>query len=300
LTCHVSLSKLIFLLPRFYLYRDSQDTQPIILVPTEQFVHFLNLINKTLNIQLTLPTGGGGNSPFRVSFENNGTPRPRYLGRSGNLNMIENLKNNIPSSDFKLNNEPRAVRTPSDRSIAVFQAKVTLLSQAQKGKKVASKEKQRKERIAKQQGWRQSVKRVQRYFGLREIVQVREDQHAAIQASSATSDFTYMDNDVITNAAAAQIPQEIAFHPEKAARFSQESNVVFVCVDVEAYEHNTRLITEIGIASLDTSDIKSLIPGDGGENWMTKIRARHFRINEHKHMNNTEFVSGCADKFEFG
>lgn len=33
---------------------------------------------------------------------------------------------------------------------------------------------------------------------------------------------------------------------------------------------------------------------------MDAIRSRHFRINEYKHINNTEFVHGCADRFEFG
>jgi hypothetical protein len=75
---------------------------------------------------------------------------------------------------------------------------------------------------------------------------------------------------------------------------------VFVCVDVEANERNANQITEIGIAALDTRDLKSLVPGERGANWMTKIRARHFRINEYKHIVNTEFVSGCPERFEFG
>jgi len=33
---------------------------------------------------------------------------------------------------------------------------------------------------------------------------------------------------------------------------------------------------------------------------MSAIRARHFRINEYKHVHNTDFVHGCADRFEFG
>lgn len=69
---------------------------------------------------------------------------------------------------------------------------------------------------------------------------------------------------------------------------------------MEANERNSSQITEIGIATLDTEDIQKLSPGKGGVNWMDVIRARHFRINEYKHINNTEFVSGCADRFEFG
>lgn len=71
-------------------------------------------------------------------------------------------------------------------------------------------------------------------------------------------------------------------------------------IQVEAYERDKKLITEIGISTLDTDDLKTLVPGKGGINWLSAIRARHFRINEYKHLQNFEFVAGCADKFEFG
>ena len=58
------------------------------------------------------------------------------------------------------------------------------------------------------------------------------------------------------------------------------------------------MITEIGVCTLDTKDLKKLPSGEEGMNWMTAIRPRHFRIFEHKHLINTEFIVGCADKFE--
>lgn len=76
-----------------------------------------------------------------------------------------------------------------------------------------------------------------------------------------------------------------------------DQSVVFVCVDIEAYEKDHRKITEIGISTLDTLDLKNTPPGAGGVEWMKKIRARHFRVAEYAHMNNHEFVTGCADKF---
>jgi hypothetical protein len=90
------------------------------------------------------------------------------------------------------------------------------------------------------------------------------------------------------------------FDPEKPAPYDLESDVVFVCVDIEANERVPTQITEIGIATLDTRDIKSLVPGVRGTNWTNKIRARHFRINEYKHIINSEFVSGCPNRFLFG
>ena len=96
------------------------------------------------------------------------------------------------------------------------------------------------------------------------------------------------------------MPPSAVFNAAEPAPYLREHSVVFVCVDVEAYERSSKIITEIGIATLDTHDIESLAPGEGGAEWMKKIRARHFRIKEHKHYKNTEFVTGCADRFEFG
>lgn len=171
------------------------------------------------------------------------------------------------------------------------------MAQAQKGKKVANKENQKKERIKKQHSWSHGIKRVQRYLGLREVCR---DHLEAIRSRLENSGLEWADYDAAVKAAASKLPLTTSFHPDQLARFEQEASVVFVCVDVEAYERNTKLVTEIGIATLDTKDIASVVPGEGGANWMGYIRARHFRINEHKHLNNVEFVAGCADRFEFG
>lgn len=250
-----------------------------------------------------MPTGGA-NGAFQISFSNDGTPQPRYLGRSSNTEMTASLRNNVPPHYYKLNGEPDAIGTPSDRSLAAFRAKIELMNLAQKGKKVANKERAKKERIEKQQAWSHSIKRVQRYLGLRESNQAHT---AATQAHIAaikenmiekgvawgTFEKTYQD-------AVAKLPPSANFHPDQPAPFQQEGSVVFVCVDVEAYERSSKVITEIGIATLDTLDLIDLVPGEGGKNWMEKIRPRHFRINENKHYVNSDFVAGCADRFEFG
>jgi hypothetical protein len=68
----------------FYLYRLPSDPtkQPIVLVPTKQFESFLWNINRKLGTSLRIPTGGKG--AFHVTFDNDGTPQPRYLGRATN------------------------------------------------------------------------------------------------------------------------------------------------------------------------------------------------------------------------
>jgi hypothetical protein len=75
---------------------------------------------------------------------------------------------------------------------------------------------------------------------------------------------------------------------------------VFVCIDVEAYERSNKIITEIGVATLDTRDLVDVAPGTAGMNWQQKIRARHFRIKENIAYRNGDFVADAADRFEFG
>lgn len=211
--------------------------------------------------------------------------------------MAERLRNNVPPHYYKLDGEPGAIGTPSDRSLAAFRAKIALMTQAAKGKKVANKEKQKKERIERQQAWHHSIKRVQRYLGLRTSSSSRE---AEVRATLEVSGLGWDAFNDAVKAVLAKLPPSAVFDAGKPALYQQEHSVVFVCVDVEAYERSPRLITEIGIATLDTKDLLDLAPGDGGSEWLKKIRARHFRISEHKHLNNTEFVNGCADRFEFG
>lgn len=76
--------------------------------------------------------------------------------------------------------------------------------------------------------------------------------------------------------------------------------MVFVCVDVETYERAHHKITEVGVATLDTRELSSIPPGKDGIDWRGLIRARHFRIKEHAHLVNSEFVSGHPDGFDFG
>jgi hypothetical protein len=105
---------------------------------------------------------------------------------------------------------------------------------------------------------------------------------------------------LVEQAAPGKINEAKVLDIGKPAPYTQEDSVVFVCIDVEAYERDHNLITEIGIATLDTADINTLSPGEGGINWMKVIRARHFRITEYGHLKNQEFINGCADYFQFG
>jgi hypothetical protein len=212
--------------------------------------------------------------------------------------MANDLKNNIPPAYYLVLGDKTYDGKPSDRSLSAFQAKVALMVQATKANKQASKAKNHKVRLGKQRSWNSVTKRVQRYLGLREV---RRGHHAAMKAAQEGSNFQWADYDNAVKAAAAGLDTGYYdFDPVKPTPFEPEGEVVFVCIDVEAVERNQNLITEIGVATLDTKDIAHLAPGEKGENWMKMIRPRHFRINEQKHHVNHEFVVGCPDKFEFG
>ncbi|KAF2149407.1 hypothetical protein K461DRAFT_296878 [Myriangium duriaei CBS 260.36] len=75
---------------------------------------------------------------------------------------------------------------------------------------------------------------------------------------------------------------------------------VFICIDIEAYERDQSIITEIGVATLDTRDVRHIHPSTGAESWLSKIRSMHVIIDEHKQYINTRYVKGCPDKFHFG
>lgn len=77
-----------------------------------------------------------------------------------------------------------------------------------------------------------------------------------------------------------------------------DHDVVFISLDIEVWERNHKTVTEIGITSLDTRDLHLIDPGEDGSAWMDKLRPRHFRIKETSHLVNSEFVHGCADRFE--
>ncbi|KAF4438468.1 ATP-dependent DNA helicase 2 subunit 2 [Fusarium austroafricanum] len=77
-------------------------------------------------------------------------------------------------------------------------------------------------------------------------------------------------------------------------------DVVFICVDVEAIETKPHPISEIGIAVLDTRDIKDVDPGSVGRGWWPMIQTHHIRVYEYAGLRNYRFVKGCPGSFDFG
>lgn len=150
-----------------------------------------------------------------------------------------------------------------------------LATEIAKNKSKAAKARKQTENIANRQTMAKSLLRAQRYLGM-----------LAKSEDSLLPDTSTMSISPIDYTQPLQYP------------FDQD--VIFIAVDVEAYERPPRMVTEVGVATLDTRDLIKHAPGEVGESWQKFIRARHFRISEYKHYVNSEFVSGCPDKFEFG
>ena len=135
-----------------------------------------------------------------------------------------------------------------------------------------------------------ALKRTQRYFGLRLRESRPKKDNAESDKWNLVEAVDFQAEYVSFSCEGIDVRQPVA-HPF-------ENDVLFVCIDIEADELDHSKITEIGVSTLDTKELAGIAPGEGGINWMAKIRARHFRINEYKHVVNSRFINGCPDRFE--
>ncbi|EAQ89170.1 hypothetical protein CHGG_05789 [Chaetomium globosum CBS 148.51] len=236
--------------------------KPVIFVPTYQFQHLLDLVNAKLETQFTIPRGRN-EERFTMSFGVGNSPLPRFLGRSHSAESFKTLSEAIPAPH------------PDDDLSKVTQLGIEefrgLLKRTRADRKKGKKsDKNRPKRVKMHQEWGRSVKRVQRYLGLRG----RAADEAAVK----------LDN--------LDFAQPMVRKPE--------NSVLFVAIDLEAWEQDHGLITEVGIAMLDTAHLTGIAPGENGQNWLQLIEARHIRVKENMWATNSRYVHGCADCFDFG
>lgn len=123
-------------------------------------------------------------------------------------------------------------------------------------------------------GWCSSLKRTQRYLGLR-----------------AT-------NDPRSTAGNGSITDESIFDYDSTQRYIFDLDVIFISLDIEADEMDTDLVTEIGLAALDTRDIRNVATGLSGETWIKMVTGKHFRIAERAHIRNHVYVEGNPLNFD--
>ncbi|KAK6436959.1 hypothetical protein LTR95_006851 [Oleoguttula sp. CCFEE 5521] len=82
-------------------------------------------------------------------------------------------------------------------------------------------------------------------------------------------------------------------------------DIVFVCIDCEAWEFDSQEVTEIGVAVLDSRDLSQASsqarePAQAYDNILTKIKYAHYRPVEYALHGNKRHVPGCPEAFGFG
>ncbi|KAH8880737.1 hypothetical protein GQ53DRAFT_669307 [Thozetella sp. PMI_491] len=242
--------------------------KPYLFVPTEQFQHLLDTINEQLDLSLAIPAGST-NDLFAMSFGAHNTPRPRYLGRSTSHKTFQDLSDNIPPLDSADNLQDSGFLAKED-----FISRLDMIHKAIKSSGKSKSEKNRQKRFENHKAWGQSSKRVQRYLGLR---------HKIYYPCDGTP-------------IAPPKPLDL----KSPMVHKAENSMVFIAIDIEAYEFDQNCITEVGVVTLDTEDIRDIAPGEGGKNWFPHIKARHLRIQENSWAVNRKFLKGCPNRFDFG
>ena len=251
----------------YYIYPpEGGNGKPYLFVPTSQFQDFLNAINVQLDTDFTIPDGTG-TERFSICFGDKGTPRPRFLGISTDFETFEHLSTNVPAYD-----PADSLEHSSDSIRTNFLSRLDMINKSTKNS--GKSEKNRKKRIKNHRDWGQSLKRVQRYLGFRRKLEYR--------------------NDFTPNSLPLPLNLDVPVLNK------MDSSVVFLAIDIEAYEFNQDIITEVGLVTLDTKALVNIAPGEGARNWFPKIRARHLRIRENLWAQNRRHVRGCADRFMFG
>ncbi|KAI4645459.1 uncharacterized protein J4E78_009369 [Alternaria triticimaculans] len=253
----------------YYVWDIEETSKPFVLVRESQVLALLGEINKHLNLSLRI-SDQQREEGLLVQFPDHPRCLPRYLGRSHSREDVDSMAENAPNEHFRAAGE--SSHPPLEQpTLEDFKQLMENLAEAQKAKNKANKAKKQQERLGKNKSMTDQFKRASRYLGLRDSIQ---------DPSSPTL--------------------SPAVDPSQPAPFSFDQSVVFVCVDVESYERAHHKITEVGVATLDTRELVGVPPGKDGEAWREKIHARHFRIKEHRHLVNSEFVAGHPDSFKFG
>lgn len=143
-----------------------------------------------------------------------------------------------------------------DRSVEAFKAKVDAANAVNKAKKKNGKAQTFQNAIVQRQDMVRQGLRAQRYLGLLPKTELSLMPDISTLNISDSIDVT------------------------KPAPYAFDMDAIFIAIDFEAYESPPRMVTEIGIATLDTRDLKGVAPGEVGKEWHKAIRGRHIRVDE--------------------
>ena len=259
-------------------YYASANGKAMLLVPEEQFQGLIREINISFpeaNVSLSDRLREEG---FALDFSTIESPhlRPHYLGRTTSRADVENLWSGIKGSDV------------TQHESASDEDRQTLLKLMDRGEQVARPSKKRSK--PKQPPTNQTFAAPQRSVAPKDIILPRVQRYFGLVPPA--------DCGALGDATSKNAP--MGDTPQAPPLYAIENEPVLIAIDVEAHERNSTVITEVGVATLDTRDIIGEDPGKFGLNWQKFIRARHFRVAEWFHHVNHEFIRGCPDRFEFG
>lgn len=225
----------------------------ITFIPEHQLQTLFDDINKEFpqaKIKITDKDHEGG---LIIDFEDlRQELRPRWLGRCASRSHYRAWTDKLSMQPFMT----LPTGSPPDRSIEAFKAKVDTANAANKAKKKAGKVQSFQKQLVQRQDMVRQGLRAQRYLGL--------------LPKSETSSMPDISGLSITTSVEVNQPPPYPF----------DMDSIFIAIDLEAWESPPRMVTEVGIATLDTRDLKNVAPGNVGKNWHSLIRGRHIRIDE--------------------
>lgn len=253
--------------------------QRLLLIPAPQVKLFLDIINYELGCDVGLTTNTQ-NSLVLFFDEDDGTPKPVYLGRSDSREALDELERRIPQPK---EGDDHWTKTCTPEALSAFQKKFHDGIMTYKRKRTKSRQPATRLDASIAKISRNHPNQVVPTRGLYQLKSYLGLRPAANEARHFAGDEKFAPVEVL-----------------EPVRWETFNNPIFFSIDVEWNERNQTQVTEIGISSLDTIDIHGIPPGPHGENWVKHIKSAHLRTAEYKNFCNTQFVMGCPDMFLFG
>ncbi|KAL4882897.1 hypothetical protein BJY04DRAFT_216982 [Aspergillus karnatakaensis] len=250
---------------------DRLGGRPLVLVPCCQVRKLLRDVNTTFQCSLSLPPEEEKGLVLR--FNRDGYPQPTFLGHSFDRETKDRLEALIPVKSSLTRS--LGERTTAEDLIAYERMMEAAVASAKSKSK--SKAKKQRLRVQRTIDTSETIQRAQCYLGLR-------------ADSTDLIDCSWKD-----------LPSPgLRVTLDKPAPYPFWRDAVFVSIDIEVNERCHTQITEIGISTLDARDLAGVAPGLRGENWQSRIKSRHLRVQEHRFHVNQLYIRGCPENFEFG
>ena len=232
---------------RFYVWSDeSEPSKLVIFVSEAQATSLIGELDRWCRTGRIIVPDSTLHPGFICTFPDHPYLRPHWLGRSSSRSQFNDLEAQAP-----LFSMPADQPLP-DRSLQAFRQSMDEAMEVSKNRKRVANAAKKQERMLKQQDMNRQVKRAQRYLGLRP----RNDANGkwwVVFHLSEWSLIVYTD-DLMPGLVGS--PEPITpqpFHVDSPAPYTNDMDVIFISVDIEAYERNHHIITEIGLATLDLS-----------------------------------------------